>query len=51
MCGFKNMFAKLNEFESGNIAFGDTCKIPVKRRGKILIPMKMEGIFQMSTMV
>ena len=51
MCGFKNMFAKLNEFESGNIAFGDTCKISVKRRGKILIHMKMEGIFQMSTMV
>ena len=50
MCGFKNVFVELNEFD-GNIAFGDTCKIPVKRRGKILIPMKMEGIFQMSTMV
>ena len=51
MSGFKNVFAELNEFESGIIAFGDASKILVKRRGKILIHMKMEGIFQMSTMV
>ena len=51
MCGLKNVFAELNKFESGNISFGDTCKIPVKRSGKILIHMKMEAIFQMSTMV
>ena len=38
MCGFKNMFVKLDEFESSHVTFGDASKILVK--GKILICLK-----------
>ena len=40
MCGWKSMFAELDESFSGNITFGDATKIPVKGKGNILIRMK-----------
>ena len=40
MCGWKSMFAELDESFSGNITFNDATKIPVKGKGNILIRMK-----------
>lgn len=41
MCGFIiNMFVELDELENDHVTFGDTSKILVKDKGKILICLK-----------
>lgn len=40
MCGNKNLFVELDEKVGGNISFGDSSKIPVMGKGKILIQLK-----------
>ena len=42
MYGRNSMFVELNESVSGNVSFGDDSKIPVKRKGSILICLKDE---------
>ena len=40
MCGFKNMFVKLDESESDDVTLRDASKIMVKGKGKILVRLK-----------
>lgn len=40
MCGFKNMFVKLDESESDDVTLRDASKIMVKGKGKILVRLR-----------
>ena len=40
MCGQKELFAELDETVNGEVIFGDSSKIPVKGKGKIMILLK-----------
>jgi hypothetical protein len=40
MCGDKNKFVKLDDTVKENVTFGDSSKVPIKRKGTILIWLK-----------
>ena len=40
MCGQKELFTELDETVNGEVIFGDSSKIPVKGKGKIMIVLK-----------
>lgn len=40
MCGIKELFIELNKSTQGEVAFGDSSKIPVKGKGNIMIQTK-----------
>ena len=40
MCGEKKLFVEMEEDVHGNVKFGDSSKVPIKERGKIMFKSK-----------